>query len=221
MGYTQNKDVKLQLTKFSTKETYKGLGTGINEWIERFVRQLELAQLDSGFCWGESVKMDVLEDHLEGKALELWQIKRKTWENSTLEEAMNALKMNYRCTLPDRQVMTLFDKEKPSHRGFKEHYYLVKELGMNMQLPMKLRMDNQAAITCIMNEASSSKTKDVDIKHKYVKDLYQHIIIMPSYIPTTEMRVNILTKIMPGVTFVLLRTMIEINPPKIRSVVEC
>jgi hypothetical protein len=34
---------------------------------------------------------------------------------------MNALKMNYRCTLSDRQAMTLFDKEKSSHRGFKEH----------------------------------------------------------------------------------------------------
>ena len=92
-------------------------------------------------------------------------------------------------------------------------YYLVKELGMNMQLPMKLRMDNQAAITCIMNEASSSKTKHVDIKHKYIKDLYQRKIILPSYIPTTEMRADILTKIMPGPTFVRLRTMIGINPP--------
>jgi hypothetical protein len=63
-------------------------------------------------------------------------------------------------------------------------YYLVKELGMNMQLPMKRRMDNQTVITCIMNEASSSKTKHVDIKHKYIKDLYQRKIILPSYIPT-------------------------------------
>jgi hypothetical protein len=92
-------------------------------------------------------------------------------------------------------------------------YYLVKELGMNMQLLMKLRMDNQAAITCIMNEANSSKIKHVDIKHKYIKDLYQHKIIMPSYISTTEMRANILTKIMPGPTFIRLRTMIGINLP--------
>jgi hypothetical protein len=50
-------------------------------------------------------------------------------------------------------------------------YYLVIELGMNMQLPMKVRIDNQTAITCVMNEASSSKTKHVDIKHKYIKDI--------------------------------------------------
>jgi hypothetical protein len=103
-------------------------------------------------------------------------------------------------------------------------YYLVKELGMNMQLPMKLRLDNQAAITCIMNETSSSKTKHVDNKHKYIKELFQRKIIMPGYIPTTEMRADILTKIIPGPTFVRLRTMIGINPPtyhvgKIRGVV--
>jgi hypothetical protein len=120
-GVPRNKDMKLQLAKFAAKETYKGLGTGINEWIERFIRQLQRALLASGFCWSESVKMDVLEDHLEGKALEFWQIKRKTWDNSTLEEAMNALNLNYKRTLSDRQAMTLFDKEKPSHRGFKEH----------------------------------------------------------------------------------------------------
>ncbi len=36
----RNKDMKLQLAKFAAKETYKGLGTGVNEWIERFARQL-------------------------------------------------------------------------------------------------------------------------------------------------------------------------------------
>ncbi len=34
---------------------------------------------------------------------------------------MNAFKTNYKCTISDRQAMVLFDKEKPSHRGFKGH----------------------------------------------------------------------------------------------------
>jgi hypothetical protein len=63
-----------------------------------------------------------------------------------------------------------------------------------------------------MDDASSSKP-NVDVKHKFIKDLNQHNIIMSSYIPTTEMRADILTKIMPGPTFVCLRTMIGINPP--------
>ena len=74
-GTPGNKDMKLQLAKFNAKETYKGLGTGIDDWVERFIRQIERAQLSSGFCWTESVRMDCLEDHLEGKALEYWQEK--------------------------------------------------------------------------------------------------------------------------------------------------
>jgi hypothetical protein len=57
-GVPKNKYMKLQLAKFSAKETHKGLGTGVNEWINRFVRQLERAQVASGFCWHEDVKMD-------------------------------------------------------------------------------------------------------------------------------------------------------------------
>jgi hypothetical protein len=78
-GVPKNKDMKLPLAKFAAKETYKGLGTGVDEWVERFIRQLEHAQSNSGCFWDEGTKMDVLENHLEGNALEFWQIKRKTW----------------------------------------------------------------------------------------------------------------------------------------------
>lgn len=86
----------------SGKETYKGLGTGINEWTNRFLRQLERAQLANGVCWSEDVKIDVLEDHLEGKTLEYWQMKTEILTNHTLEHALEELKGNYRCTLSDR-----------------------------------------------------------------------------------------------------------------------
>jgi hypothetical protein len=74
-GVAKNKDMNLSLAKLTIKENYKCLGTGANEWVDRFMRQLERAQLASGFCWSESVKMDVLEMHSEGKPLEYWQIK--------------------------------------------------------------------------------------------------------------------------------------------------
>jgi hypothetical protein len=75
----------------------------------------------SGFWLSESTKMNVPEDHLEGKALEFWQIKRPMWTYSTLEKATEAPKVNDRCTLSNRQAMMLFDKEKPAHRAYKEH----------------------------------------------------------------------------------------------------
>jgi hypothetical protein len=75
-------------------------------------------------------------------------------------------------------------------------------------------MDNQASIECIMNEASSAKTKHVDIKHKFIKDLYRHKLIMPTYVTTLAMKADILTKTIPGPTFVRLRNMIGVNPPR-------
>jgi hypothetical protein len=61
-----------------------------------------------------------------------------------------------------------------------------------------------------MKQAAQKPNMLIDIKHKFIKDLNQHKIIN---IPTIEMRAHILTKIMPGPTFVRLRTMIGINPP--------
>jgi hypothetical protein len=126
-GVPKIKDMELQLANFSARETHKGLGTGVNEWVNRYVRQLERDQVASGYCWPEDVKMDVLEDHLEGKALGYWQIKRDSWSGLKLEHAMEALKRNYKCTLSDRQAMAHFDKEKPTYRGYTEHLnYLLK-----------------------------------------------------------------------------------------------
>ncbi len=75
-GVSKNKDMKLQLAKFSARERHKCLGTGVNEWVNRFVRQLKRAQVASACFWPEDVKMGVLENHPEGKALDYWQIKR-------------------------------------------------------------------------------------------------------------------------------------------------
>jgi hypothetical protein len=46
----KSKNMKLTSAKFSGKETYKGVGTGINEWVSRFMRQLERSEMTSG-CW--------------------------------------------------------------------------------------------------------------------------------------------------------------------------
>ncbi len=90
---------------------------------------------------------------------------------------------------------------------------MVKELKYPSELPIQWRMYNQAAIATITNEASSSKTKHVDIKHNYIKELYRLKLVLPSYVTTTNMKAVLLTKIMPAPTFVRLRTMIGINDP--------
>jgi hypothetical protein len=55
-------------------------------------------------------------------------------------------------------------------------YYLVKELEMNIQQPMKLRMDYQAAISCIMNEASSKNQAC-----RYQAHIHQKLVSTQAY----------------------------------------
>ena len=130
---------------------------------------------------------------------------------------MNGMLVSWQCNKQSLVSLSTMESEFISaSRGVQEAmgcYHMVKELGQPIALPIQLRMDNQAGIATIMNEASSSKTKHVDIKHKFVKELYRLKLVMPSYVTTTNMKADILTKIMPAPTFVRLRAMIGINAP--------
>jgi hypothetical protein len=59
---------------------------------------------------------------------------------------------------------------------------------------MELRVDNQAALRQIVSEETSTKTKHIDIKIKYVKELFKQGFINPVYVSTTEMKADLLTK---------------------------
>ncbi len=130
---------------------------------------------------------------------------------------MNGMLISWHCNKQSLVALSTMESEFVSAaRGIQEAmgcYNLVKESERTVKLPILLRMDNQAVIDTIMNEASSSKTKHVDIKHKFIKDLYRRKIVLPSYVTTTNMKADILTKIMCGPNFVRLRSLISINAP--------
>ena len=47
---------------------------------------------------------------------------------------------------------------------------MLSEVGMAPALPMKLYVDNQAAISQILGEASSVKAKHIDVRLKFLCD---------------------------------------------------
>ena len=55
-------------------------------------------------------------------------------------------------------------------QGLKELY---EELGQRVKTPVVLKVDNQAAVKQIENEASSASTKHVDLKLRLLRDLRQ------------------------------------------------
>jgi hypothetical protein len=76
---------------------------------------------------------------------------------------------------------------------------MLTELKLSTQLPMKMCVDNQAAICQIMDEASSAKSKHIDTKIKYVKICAKQGIVEAIYCPTNEMWADLLTKPLPSV----------------------
>jgi hypothetical protein len=76
---------------------------------------------------------------------------------------------------------------------------------------MLLKMDNQAAIAQIASEASSQRSKHIDIKYKFLKDLYLRQVINPVHVPTNSMLADLLTKSLPTPEFRRLSSMIGLQ----------
>jgi hypothetical protein len=68
-GLPTIKQMKLGIKKFDGEEVYKGLGPNCTEWGTHFMRQFDIAQIQSGFWWRSEDKVDYLQAHLSGRAL--------------------------------------------------------------------------------------------------------------------------------------------------------
>jgi hypothetical protein len=62
---------------------------------------------------------------------------------------------------------------------------------------MPLYMDNQAAIVHITSEASSQRSKRIDIEYKFLNDLYYKARIMDIHVSTKSMLAYLMTKAFP------------------------
>ena len=78
---------------------------------------------------------------------------------------------------------------------------LLHEIGLLAQQPMLLHMDNQAAIAQITSEASSQRSKHIDIKYKFLRDLYYKGKLKPLHVPTKSMVADLMTKAFPTPDF--------------------
>ena len=67
-GMTDAQHRKLELQPFDGKELNHGLGSGFLEWRKEFVRRVVFAERACRFAWPEDIKVDVLGQHLAGKA---------------------------------------------------------------------------------------------------------------------------------------------------------
>jgi len=138
---------------------------------------------------------------------------RKSISASTIH--LNGMLVHWYCTKQSNISLSTMESEfVAAARGVQELlgcFELLKEIGCPVALPMPINMDNQAAISQITSEASSQRSKHIDVKYKFLNDLYLKQFINPIHVPTKSMLADLLTKALPTPDFRRLSTMIGLH----------
>jgi hypothetical protein len=98
---------------------------------------------------------------------------------------------------------------------------LLDELGIAIQLPIKVHEDNKTCIHIAKNPSAPRKTRHMDIRYHFVRDYHLEGIIHIDYCPSRLMIADIFTKALPRPAFRRLRQELisdeklppEENPP--------
>jgi hypothetical protein len=97
---------------------------------------------------------------------------RKSISAATIH--LNGILIHWYCTKQNSVSLSTMESEFiAAARGAQELlgcHELLQELGSASQQPMLLYMDNQAAIAQVTSEASSHRSKHIDIKYQFLKD---------------------------------------------------
>ena len=80
--------------------------------------------------------------------------------------------------------------------------YVVEELGLKIEKPFNLEIDNDAAKIWSRGTGGRSKLKHIDCRQEWVKTLRDKNIVNPVHIDTELNRADMFTKILPTKTFV-------------------
>jgi hypothetical protein len=75
---------------------------------------------------------------------------------------------------------------------------------------MIINYDNTSAINISKNPVQHSRTKHIDIRHHFLRDLVESEVVSLAFIPTDNQLVDILTKPLDGNRFESLRKAIGV-----------
>ena len=79
---------------------------------------------------------------------------------------------------------------------------LLSEIGARVHLPVDLYSDNQAAIAVSSGDrVSHSRTRHIDLRHHYVRELVESGWLRVAWVSTSEQMADVCTKALPKHTF--------------------
>ena len=71
---------------------------------------------------------------------------------------------------------------------------MLEWMGLRVKIPMKIYLDNQAAIMMIRNNYATKGSRHCSLRVWYLRDLYMKGIVDPIYVKTEENMSDLLTK---------------------------
>jgi hypothetical protein len=80
-------------------------------------------------------------------------------------------------------------------------YQILRSMGVNVKLPIIVRVDNIGAIFMSENIAISDKSKHVDIRYRFVNEFVQDKFLRIIFVRTADNDADIFTKNLPGELF--------------------
>ena len=79
-------------------------------------------------------------------------------------------------------------------------WLMILEVGVSMKkIPIDVGCDNQGALESESDEIENERSKHIDVKHHFIRDIYQKGKITLNYVPTSEMIADIMTKNLPHI----------------------
>jgi hypothetical protein len=80
-------------------------------------------------------------------------------------------------------------------------YRVLKDMGLTVQLPMILEIDNSGAVDIFNNWASSGRTRHMDVRMKFLRELKEANLIRTVWCSTHTNETDVFTKNCPGPLF--------------------
>ena len=85
------------------------------------------------------------------------------------------------------------------------------EIGLPIEGPIPLCLDNQAVIFLMVNPAVEYQTKHIDIQHHYIWEQYKNKVIEPFHIAGVDNPADLFTKSLPVLKVEQFRSKIRLS----------
>ena len=151
--------------------------------------------------------------HYEGEPNELsassdasWAVKHSTsgwlvnWMRATISYGS---KRQHSVALSSCQAEIVAASEASKEVKFQREF--LDELGFPQSAPTPLFVDNQAAIDLSYNPEFHNRTKHIDRRHFYVRELVEEHVLNVMFVKGTDNLADFFTKPLPGKSFFKLR----------------